>query len=140
MEKSLWPKGNIVSWFIVPMEKARFYKRLFFKVVIAMVKVRNTVLKDTMSIKTSFIYYIQWTRVTLPVVFVEFEMVYMFLLYFFFFSLSLSIGKRSNIAKIQNLGRLKSPAPPAPTPWFLRACIVQWFRANKIPLNIIKTK
>ena len=36
----------------------------------------------------------------LAVVFEEFEMVYMFLLYLFYFSLSWSIGKRSTLAKI----------------------------------------
>ena len=35
MEKALWPQENVTSWF---MEKARFYKRLFFEVVIVMVK------------------------------------------------------------------------------------------------------
>ena len=34
-----------------------------------------------MLIKISFMHYMQWTRVMLPVVFEEFEMVYMFLLY-----------------------------------------------------------
>ena len=38
MEKALWPQENVTSWFIAPMEKARFYKRLFFEVVIVMVK------------------------------------------------------------------------------------------------------
>ena len=46
----------------------------------------------------------------LPVVFEEFEMVYMFLLSFF--SLSLSIGKRSTIAKIW--GETKAPHSPEP--------------------------
>ena len=38
-----------------------------------------------MLIKISFMHYMQWTRVMLPVVFEEFEMVYMFLPYFFSF-------------------------------------------------------
>ena len=46
----------------------------------------------------------------LPVVFEEFEMVYMFLLSFF--SLSLSIGKRSTKAKIW--GETKAPHSPEP--------------------------
>ena len=41
--KGIWPQGNIVSWFIAPMEKAWFYKRLFFDVVIVMVKEKKTV-------------------------------------------------------------------------------------------------
>ena len=59
--KGIWPEGNIVSWFIAPMEKAWFYKRLFFEVVIVMARDKNTVKKyskkDTMSIKFNFIYY-----------------------------------------------------------------------------------
>ena len=35
-----------------------------------------------MSIKISFMHYMEWTRVMLPVVFKEFEMVYIFLLLF----------------------------------------------------------
>ena len=38
MEKALWPQENVTSWFIAPTEKAWFYKRLFFEVVIVMVK------------------------------------------------------------------------------------------------------
>ena len=67
------------------MEKTWFYKRLFFEVVIVMIKDKKYSIKDTMSIKISFMHYMQWTRVMLPVVFEEFEMVYMFLPYFFFF-------------------------------------------------------
>ena len=37
MEKA-WPQLNMPSWFIAPMEKAWFYERLFFEVVIVMVK------------------------------------------------------------------------------------------------------
>ena len=39
------------------------------------------ILKHTMSIKTNFMHYmnyIMWTRVRLPVVFQEFDMVYIF--------------------------------------------------------------
>ena len=42
MEKALWPQENVVSWFIDPMEKAWFYKRSFFDVVIVTVKERKT--------------------------------------------------------------------------------------------------
>ena len=38
VEKILWPQLNIPSWFIFSMEKACFYERLFFEVVIIMVK------------------------------------------------------------------------------------------------------
>ena len=37
------PQENVASWFIGPMEKAWFYKRLFFEVVIVMVKEKKTV-------------------------------------------------------------------------------------------------
>ena len=42
MEKA-WIRSqwNILSWFIAPMEKAWFYDRLFFKVVIVMVKYKK---------------------------------------------------------------------------------------------------
>ena len=45
-----------------------------------------------MSIKISFMIYMKWTIVMLPVVFKESELVYIF--FTTFFSLSLSIGKR----------------------------------------------
>ena len=44
--KVLWPQGNIASWFIAPMKKAWFYKRLFFEVVIVMVKDKKYTIKD----------------------------------------------------------------------------------------------
>ena len=47
-----------------------------------MVKKKYTT--DTMSIKISFMNYIKWTRVMLPVVFEEFELVCVFLLFFSF--------------------------------------------------------
>ena len=56
-----------------------------------------------MSIKTNIMHYTKWTRVMLPVVFEEIEMVYIFFTTFFF-SLSLSIGK---LVKSQ-------PLPPLP--------------------------
>ena len=37
------PQENVASWFIAPMDKARFYKRLFFEVVIVMVKEKKIV-------------------------------------------------------------------------------------------------
>ena len=47
--KGIWPQGNIVSWFIAPMEKAWFYKRLFFEVVIVMARDKKYSMKDAMS-------------------------------------------------------------------------------------------
>ena len=41
MEKALSPQWNVTSWFIAPMEKAWFYERLFFKVVVFMVKYKK---------------------------------------------------------------------------------------------------
>ena len=42
MEKVLWAQWNIASWYIAAMEKAWFYKTLFFEVVIVMVKDKKT--------------------------------------------------------------------------------------------------
>ena len=69
------------------MEKTWFYKRLFFELVIVMVKDEKYSIKDTISIKVSLMHYMQLTRVMLPEVFEEFEMIYMFLLYFFLFTI-----------------------------------------------------
>ena len=44
------------------MEKVWLYERLFFEVVIVMVKEYS--IKDTMSIKISFMHYIKWTSKT----------------------------------------------------------------------------
>ena len=64
------------------MEKAWFYE-MFFQVVIAMVKdKKRCTIIDTTSIKISFIHYrnyITQTRVKLPLVFEEFNLVYVFL-------------------------------------------------------------
>ena len=68
MEKILWPKWNKSPWFKAPMEKAWFYERLFFEMVIAMVKDKYSI-KDTMSVKISFMHYMKRTRAMLPVVF-----------------------------------------------------------------------
>ena len=73
---------------IVPTEKAWICEILFYQVAIVMVKDKNRcTMKDTMSIKISFMQYknyITWTRLTLPVVFEEFDMVYIFWLLFSF--------------------------------------------------------
>ena len=73
---------------IAPTEKAWICGILFYEVAIVMVKDKDRcTIKDTMSIKISFMQYrnnITWTRVTLPVVFEEFDMVYIFWLVFTF--------------------------------------------------------
>ena len=84
---------------IAPMEKAWFYEELLIKVVIVMVKTIKYSIKDTISIKTSFMHYLRWKRVMLLDVFEEFQVVYVFLATFCF-SLSLSIGKRSTLGNI----------------------------------------
>ena len=50
-----------------------------------------------MSIKISFMHYMKWARVMLPVVFEESELV---CILFAIFSPSMSIGKRSTLANI----------------------------------------
>ena len=51
VEKAFWLQWNISSRFIAPIEKTWFYERLFFEVLIVMVKEYS--IKDTMSIKIS---------------------------------------------------------------------------------------
>ena len=63
-----------------------------------------------MSIKTNFMHYmdyIMWTRIRLPVVFQKFDMVYIFISFFLF--ATLSIGKRSTLAKIWGVAALSQP-------------------------------
>ena len=71
------------------MEKAWFYEKMFFQVVIVKVKEKKRCpIKDTMLVKISFMHYrnyITSTRVKLPVVFEEFYMVYIFWLLFSFY-------------------------------------------------------
>ena len=62
-------------------------KTLFFELVIVMVKNEKYSIKDTMSVKISLMHYMQLKKIMLPVVFEEFEMIYMFLLYFFLFTI-----------------------------------------------------
>ena len=38
MEKALWPQWSITPLFLAPREKAQFYEKLFFELVIVMVK------------------------------------------------------------------------------------------------------
>ena len=95
MDKELWLQWNIPSYFIAPVEKAWFYEII----VMAEDKKRCTI-KDTMSIKTSFMHYrnyITWTRVKAAVAFEEFDIVYLFWLLFslHYHCQSLPIFKRS---------------------------------------------
>ena len=72
-----------------------------------------------MPIKISFMHYMKWAVVMLPIVFEEFEVVYIFFATFFLL-LSLSVYKRSTLAKILGgEGGLQLPQFPR----FLRA----WF-------------
>ena len=72
------------------MERAWFYEILFIEVV--MVNDKNAMVKDekkysiedTTSEKFSFLHYVKWTRVMLPVVVEEFELVCIFSLFFLF--------------------------------------------------------
>ena len=67
MEKELWHQWNISSKFIAHMERA--------------CTINRCTIKDTISIKISFIHYrnyITWTRVKLPSLFQEFHMVNIF--------------------------------------------------------------
>ena len=73
---------------IAPTEKAWICEILFYQVAIVMVKDKNRcTVKDTVSIKISFMHYrsyITWAKVKLPVVFEEFDIVYIFWLLFTF--------------------------------------------------------
>ena len=53
-----------------------------------MVKDKKYGIKDTMSIKNSFIHYMKWTRVMLPEVFDKFELVCIFVAIFFTITVS----------------------------------------------------
>ena len=57
------------------MEKTIYYERLLFEMVIVIVKDKKYSINDTISIKISFMHYMKWRRVMLPVVFEEFELV-----------------------------------------------------------------
>ena len=92
------------SWFTAPLEKAWFYDRLFFEEVIVKIKIYA-------------LYEVH--KSNLPVAFEEFEVVYIFFATFFLL-LSLSVYKRSTLAKILGgEGGLQLPQFPR----FLRA----WF-------------
>ena len=88
IEKALWPIWSVSSQFIALMEKAWFYETLFFEVITVIVKDEKMQYKIyTISIKISFMHYMKWTRVMLPVVFEEFQMVFVFLIFFFLFTI-----------------------------------------------------
>ena len=105
---------------IVPTEKAWICEILFYQVAIVMVKDKNRcTVKDTMSIKISFMQYknyITWTRVTRNLT-SSFRGIWYGLHFLapFYFSLLLSIGERSTLAKIW-----WGLQPPR----FLRSCAV----------------
>ena len=93
--------------------KAWFYERLFFQMIIIMAKDKKRYsIADTISIKISFMLQMKWTRVMSPVVFKEFGVVYISF-DTFFLSLSLSIGKRSTLARIRRRGGYCKPQPPS---------------------------
>ena len=52
----------------VLIEKAWLYERLMFESVIVMVKDKMKDMEDTTSIKISFMHYMKWRRLILPVV------------------------------------------------------------------------
>ena len=91
------------------MEKAWFYEILFFHVVIVMVKDKKDALE-----KFSFIYYrnyITWTRVKLPVVFEEFDLVYVFW-FLFSFNYRCQLVKGRLQLKSAGGGGLQTPQLP----------------------------
>ena len=75
MEKTLSQQWNASPSLIAPIEKTWFYEGFFFGMVMVM-------LKDTMSVKISFMHYMKWIRVMLPIVFEEFKLVCTLLLFF----------------------------------------------------------
>ena len=71
-----------------------------------------------MLIKISFMHYVQWTRVVLPVVFREFEVVYIFFTTFFSLSLSIAKGQLHQNSRDGGEGGLQPPALPVSTGLF----------------------
>ena len=100
LEKALWTRWNIPSQFIAPMKKSWFYERLFFEVIV-MVKDKKIRYKryDVNQNQFQALHEMDKSNVTS-----SFRGIWNGL-YFFFatfcFSVSLSIGKRSTLAKIQ---------------------------------------
>ena len=78
------PQWNIPSWFIAPMEKTSFYERLSFEVVTVMIKDEKIQYKRY-NVNQNYFYALREVdKSNIPVVFEEFEMVYIFLLLFSF--------------------------------------------------------
>ena len=63
-----------------------------------MVKDKKYSIKDAMSVKISFLNYMEWTRVILPVVFEKFTLVSIF---FFFFFAIFSFHYNCQLVKVQ---------------------------------------
>ena len=89
-------------------------------------------IKISYNVKISFMHYLKWTRVMLPGVFEEFEMVYIFSLFFsFHYHCQLAKGQL-----YQKAGGAAAPPVP-PSLWFLRACIhVFFFLRNRFIRNL----
>ena len=85
MERVLWAKWNITSWFMTPVEKTWFYGKKFFEVVIVMVKDKQMQYKRYNVNKISFMRYMIWTRVMLQKLLRNLKwFIYFFLLLFSF--------------------------------------------------------
>ena len=86
--KGIMAPMEYTQWFIAPMEKAWFYERFFIEVV--MIKYKNAMAKvkkiqyKRYNVNKNFLYYMKWTSVMLPIVFEEFELACIFLLFFSF--------------------------------------------------------
>ena len=99
-----------------PNEKGMVYQILFFQVVIVMVKnKKRCTIKYTMSIKISAmqlqeLHYVNKRKVTSSFQVICIACIFWLL---FFYLLSMSISKRSTLAKIWG-GRLQLPQPPPP--------------------------
>ena len=97
-----------------PNEKSMVYQILFFQVVIVMVKnKKRCTIKYIMSIKISAmqsqeLHYVNKSKVTSSFQVICIASIFWLL---FFYSLSMSIGKRSTLAKIWG-GGCSSPSPP----------------------------
>ena len=79
-----------------------------------------------MSIKISFLHYMKWTRVMLPVVFEEFEVVCILLAVFSF---------HYNCQLVRDQQKSGGAAAPQPTR-FLRACYIIFLLGYVKPANI----
>ena len=111
-----------------------------------MVKDKNRcTIKDTMSTKISFMHYrnhITWTRVMLPVVLEEFDIVYIFwLLFTFHYYCQLVKG---HLYPKSGRGDCSPPAPPPPPPlstalYMVGTLVFTRFVSNAIFLYHLKT-